>query len=495
MRLDELSEHFLTSQLIGDGALIINGIETDSRKAGPGNLFICLPGHTVDGHDYAGDAIAKGAAALVVERLLPLEVPQLLVKDSRQAMAVLSNAFFGTPSRRLKLIGVTGTNGKTTTTYLIERILNDAGSKPGVIGTIEMRYAGQVFPMSGTTPEALDLQRSLNHMAEAGTDYCVMEVSSHALEQGRVKGCHYRTAIFTNLTQDHLDYHGSMDQYAAAKGLLFSRLGNEYAQAESERSYAVFNADDPASRQLSGLTSAEVITYGIDSEADVRASQIRITAKGTSFIVHTFKGEAEITMQMVGKFNIYNALAAITAGLIEGIPLGQLKRSLESVSGVPGRVEAVDGGQPFAVIVDYAHTPDGLDNVLRAVKEFAPGQIVCVFGCGGDRDRTKRPLMGKIAARYADYTIVTSDNPRAEEPSGILREIEQGLIEDGISTERYTLIEDRKQAIQKAVEMASPDDVVLIAGKGHETYQIIGEQTVDFDDRLIAKEAIRSLGL
>ncbi len=286
-----------------------------------------------------------------------------------------------------------------------------------------------------------------------------------------------------------------MEQYAAAKGLLFSRLGNDFGQAEGQRSYAVFNADDPASRSLSRLTSAEVITYGIDAEADVRASEIKITAKGTSFVVHTFKGSVEITMQMVGKFNIYNALAAITAGLIEGISIEQLGRSLESVPGVPGRVEAVDAGQPFAVIVDYAHTPDGLDNVLRAVKEFAAGRIVCVFGCGGDRDRTKRPLMGKIAARYADYTIVTSDNPRTEEPSGILKDIEKGLLEDGIAAERYTLIEDRKQAIQKAVEMASPDDVVLIAGKGHETYQIIGKQTIDFDDRLIAKEAIRSIGL
>lgn len=354
MRLDELSEHLLTSQLIGDGSLTINGIETDSRKVGPGSLFICLPGHTVDGHDYAGEAVAQGAAALVVERRLPAEVPQLLVKDSRHAMAVLSNAFFNSPSRRLKLIGITGTNGKTTTTYLIERLLSDAGSKPGVIGTIEMRYNGQVFPMSGTTPEALELQRSLSDMAQTGTDYCVMEVSSHALEQGRVKGCHYRTAIFTNLTQDHLDYHGSMEQYAAAKGLLFSRLGNDFGQAEGQRSYAVFNADDPASRSLSRLTSAEVITYGIDAEADVRASEIKITAKGTSFVVHTFKGSVEITMQMVGKFNIYNALAAITAGLIEGISIEQLGRSLESVPGVPGRVEAVDAGQPFAVIVDYA---------------------------------------------------------------------------------------------------------------------------------------------
>lgn len=495
MRLDELAAYVLTSRICGDGSLSINGIETDSRKTVAGNLFICLPGHTVDGHDYAAQAVERGASALVVERLLPLEVPQLLVKDCRHAMAVLADAYYGQPSQQLRLIGVTGTNGKTTTTYLVEQILADAGHVPGVIGTIEMRYAGQVHPMSGTTPEALQLQQSLGDMTRAGADYCVMEVSSHALEQGRVKGCRYRIAIFTNLTQDHLDYHGTMENYLAAKGLLFSRLGNHYAADEQNRAYAVLNSDDPASRLLAKQTAAEVITYGVDAEADVRASQIRITAQGTSFHVQTFRGDADITLQMVGKFNVYNALAAIAAGLIEGIGIEQLKRSLERIAGVPGRVEAVDAGQKFAVIVDYAHTPDGLENVLRSIKEFAPRNIICVFGCGGDRDRTKRPLMGKIAARYADSIIVTSDNPRTEEPESILRDIEQGLLEDGVAGESYTLIVDRKRAIEKAIEMASPDDVVLIAGKGHETYQIIGKHTIDFDDRQVAKEAIRSIGL
>ncbi len=495
MKLDELAAYLLTSRVHGDGSLSINGIEIDSRKAAPGNLFICLPGHTVDGHDYAAQAVERGAAALVAERLLPLAVPQLIVKDSRHAMAVLADAYYGQPSQQLRLIGVTGTNGKTTTTYLIEQILADAKHVPGVIGTIEMRYAGQVHPMSGTTPEALQLQQSLHDMTLAGVDYCVMEVSSHALEQGRVKGCRYRTAIFTNLTQDHLDYHGTMDNYLAAKGLLFSRLGNTYAAGALERSYAVLNSDDPASRLLARQTAAEVVTYGVDAEADVRASQIRITAQGTTFHVQTFRGDADITLQMVGKFNVYNALAAITAGLIEGIAIEQLKQSLERIPGVPGRVEAVDAGQKFAVIVDYAHTPDGLENVLRSVKEFATRNIICVFGCGGDRDKTKRPLMGKIAARYADNVIVTSDNPRTEEPESILRDIEYGLQEDGVARDRYTLIADRKRAIEKAVEMASPDDVVLIAGKGHETYQIIGKNTIAFDDRQVAKEAIRSIGL
>ncbi|MBB3109053.1 UDP-N-acetylmuramoyl-L-alanyl-D-glutamate--2,6-diaminopimelate ligase [Paenibacillus phyllosphaerae] len=493
MRLEQLAALLRVAQLQGDGTIEIQGVQTDSRQVAAGDLFICLPGHTQDGHAYAPQAVDKGAVALVVERPLELPVPQLVVKDARLAMAVIADRFFGQPSQQMKLIGVTGTNGKTTTTYLIERILADAGHHPGVIGTVERRFAGQSFPMSGTTPEALELQRYLAQMHAEGTDCVAMEVSSHALEQGRVKGCRFRTAIFTNLTQDHLDYHGTMEHYAGAKGLLFSRLGNEYAADESERAYAVLNGDDPASEMFARMTAAEVITYGVDKPADVQASDIHITAHGTSFHVKTPVGEADITLRMAGKFNVYNALGALTAGLIEHIPLAQIKASLEAVPGVPGRVEAVNAGQPFAVVVDYAHTPDGLDNVLKAVKEFAVGRVICVFGCGGDRDRTKRPIMGQIAARYSDYVLVTSDNPRTEDPLAILADIEAGLTADHVPAERYELQVDRRVAIQKAVEMASPDDVVLIAGKGHETYQLIGGVTYDFDDRKVAEEAIRSL--
>lgn len=490
MLLSELAGLLVTSILSG-GDADINGIQTDSRKISSGDLFICLPGHTVDGHDYAVSAVQQGASALVCERQLDVSVPQLIVRSSRHAMAVLSDYYYGGPSRSLKLIGVTGTNGKTTTTYLIERMLADAGRNAGVIGTIERRFAGRVYPMSGTTPESLDLQRYLHEMVEAGVEACAMEVSSHALEQGRVKGCRFRTAIFTNLTQDHLDYHGTMDRYAAAKELFFSRLGNEYAPDEAERSYAVLNADDPAAAQYARATAAETVTYGIDSPADLRASNILITAKGTSFTLSSFRGDTDITLRMVGKFNVYNALAAVAAVLLEGVSLEQAKASLEAIPGVPGRVEAVDAGQSFAVVVDYAHTPDGLENVLRAVKEFARGKVICVFGCGGDRDRTKRPQMGKIAAAYADFSVITSDNPRTENPESILTDIEAGLLEDNVEQSRYMLEVDRRRAIEKAVEMASPEDVVLIAGKGHETYQIIGKQTFDFDDRLVAEEAVR----
>lgn len=492
MFLNQLAANLAASSIHGDGETPITGIQIDSRKVSSGDLFICLPGHTVDGHDYAGQAAEKGAAALVVERILEdVKLPQLKVKDCRLAMAVLGNAFYQKPSSRLRVIGVTGTNGKTTTTYLIEQILKDQGNKPGLIGTIQRRYNGQSYPMSGTTPESLDLQSYLNDMANAGCDYCVMEVSSHALEQGRVKGTQFRTAIFTNLTQDHLDYHNTMEEYRAAKGLFFSRLGNQYDENPQERSYAVLNVDDEASAYYAAQTAVEVITYGVENEADVRASGISITSRGTSFHVDTFKGSTDINLRMVGKFNVYNALAAITAALLEDIPLEMIKSSLESLQGVEGRVEAVDEGQEFAVIVDYAHTPDGLENVLRTVKEFAEGRVICVFGCGGDRDKTKRPIMGQIAAKYSEYVFVTSDNPRTENPEAILSDIERGLSDHGVTRDRYELVVDRKEAIEKAIEMASSKDVVLIAGKGHETYQLIGSQVLDFDDRIVAKEAIR----
>ncbi|MFS0727604.1 UDP-N-acetylmuramoyl-L-alanyl-D-glutamate--2,6-diaminopimelate ligase [Paenibacillus sp. 1P07SE] len=494
MRLDELASLLLTSRRHGRGGEVtVSGIRIDSRKVEPGDLFICLPGHTVDGHDYAAQAAERGAAALVVERPLAVDLPQLVVKDSRLAMAVMGSHYYGYPSQRLRMIGVTGTNGKTTTTYLIERVLADAGHAAGVIGTIEMRYAGRSIPMSGTTPESLDLQQALAEMVAAGVEYCVMEVSSHALEQGRVKGCRYRSAIFTNLTQDHLDYHETMDKYAAAKGLLFSRLGNTYHEDRAERSYSIVNIDDAYGASLAKAAATEIISYGIDAEADVRATEISISARGTTFRLTTFRGSCTVQMRLVGKFNVYNALAAVAAGLAEGLELSSIAASLERIPGVPGRVEAVDAGQPYAVIVDYAHTPDGLENVLAAIREIAAGRVICVFGCGGDRDRTKRPVMGRIAASHADYVMVTSDNPRSEDPEQILLDIEAGLIEAGVARERYGLEVDRREAIKKAVEMASPDDVVLIAGKGHETYQIVGSETLAFDDRQIAEQMIRSL--
>ncbi|MBB6694446.1 UDP-N-acetylmuramoyl-L-alanyl-D-glutamate--2,6-diaminopimelate ligase [Cohnella xylanilytica] len=492
MLLRELTRHLLVYRTIGEEDVEIGGLAADSRHVGEGQLFFCLPGHSADGHDYASEAAARGAAALVVSRELPIPLPQVVVPSVRQALAMLADAWYGRPSRLLRPIGVTGTNGKTTITYLIERILSDAGVRTGVIGTIESRYAGMSFPMSGTTPDALELQRIFRAMADAGTERCVMEVSSHALEQGRVKGTRFRTAIFTNLTQDHLDYHGTMEAYAEAKGLFFSRLGNAYEDDTANRTYAVLNADDEVSKKFARLTSAEVVTYGVENDAHVRATDVAIGPSGTSFTLETFRGGRRANLRLVGKFNVYNALAALAAALCEGIELERALASLENTPGVPGRVEAVDEGQPFAVIVDYAHTPDGLDNVLRTVKEIAAGRVICVFGCGGDRDRTKRPVMGRIARRWADRVIVTSDNPRTEDPLAILADIEAGIREADGAPGAYELEPDRSRAIHKAVEMASPGDVVLIAGKGHETYQIIGGVTYSFDDRLAARAAIRS---
>ncbi|TVY00579.1 UDP-N-acetylmuramoyl-L-alanyl-D-glutamate--2,6-diaminopimelate ligase [Cohnella terricola] len=492
MKLNELSQQLLLYRMIGDSAAEIGSLAVDSRKVEPGCLFFCVPGHAADGHDYAEQAISKGAAALVTERELPITATQIIVPDVRQALALIADYYYGRPSHKLRPIGVTGTNGKTTTTYLIERIWADAGVAAGVIGTIETRYAGESLPMSGTTPGVLELQQILHDMVEAGTERCVMEVSSHALDQGRVKGCSFRTAIFTNLTQDHLDYHGTMEAYESAKGLFFSRLGNTYSDDPRERTYAVLNGDDEASARFAKMTAAEVLTYGIEKKADLQASEVRIAAGGTSFKLESFRGSRQVKLKLVGKFNVYNALAALGAALCEGIGLDEAITSLERIGGVPGRVEPVDAGQDFAVIVDYAHTPDGLENVLNTVKELATGNVICVFGCGGDRDRTKRPIMGRIASDLADKIIVTSDNPRTEDPELIIRDIEAGLKEAGATRDRYELEPDRRAAIEKAVEMASPGDVVLIAGKGHEAYQIIGNVTHDFDDRLVAKEAIRS---
>lgn len=491
MKLQELASALLITHIHGDAETEITGIEADSRKIKTGDLFLCIPGLTADGHDYAPKAIALGASALVTERVLDLPIPQLVVKDARYAMAALSAHFYGYPSKELKLIGITGTNGKTTSTYLIEKILRDQGFTTGLMGTIQMKIGDTYTEMERTTQEAVDLQRSFRQMCEQKTDYCIMEVSSHALELGRVKGIHFRSGIFTNLTQDHLDYHKTMDAYTAAKGLLFSRLGNGFSADLKDRQYAILNADDAASHTFSKLTAAQIITYGIENECDVRATNIRITAQGTEFKLISFAGEAFFRMKLVGKFNVYNALGSIAAALAEGIPLEAIRNSLEDITVVDGRMEVVNEGQDYLVLVDYAHTPDGLENALSTVRDFAEGKVITVFGCGGDRDRTKRPLMGKVTAKYSDYLYVTSDNPRTENPDAILADIVPGLKEVNYPKEQYELIADRKKAIQKAIEGAGPKDVILIAGKGHETYQDVMGVKHDFDDRLVAKAAIR----
>lgn len=494
MQLNELQALLRQARIVGDGTARIGGIQTDSRKVAPGDLFICTPGirgMTQDRHDFAVQAVAQGAAALVVERDVPAQVPKLFVKDANDAASRIACHVNGYPSLAMKVIGVTGTNGKTTTSWIIEHVLREQGFATGLMGTVRMKIGGQIFDVANTTPDTLELQSSFRRMVEAGAQYCVMEVSSHALDMGRVKGVRFRTAVFTNLTQDHLDYHKTMESYRAAKGLLFSRLGNGYSPDPEARSFAVLNADDEASAEYRRLTAAETITYGLREEADVRAEEIRITPQGTEFTVRTFAGSAKVSMKLLGRFNVYNALGAIATTLAEGVSLERIANSLERVDVVDGRMELVREGQTFPVIVDYAHTPDGLENALATIKEFAEGRIITVFGCGGDRDRSKRPIMGRIAGEYSDVVLCTSDNPRTEDPMAILSDIEPGIASSGIAQDRYELVPDRRTAIRKAVEMARPGDVVLIAGKGHETYQIIGKVTHPFDDREVAREAIR----
>ncbi|WP_284638752.1 UDP-N-acetylmuramoyl-L-alanyl-D-glutamate--2,6-diaminopimelate ligase [Paenibacillus silviterrae] len=492
MQLKELASLLMVRRVVGDESIELTGIQTDSRKVAPGDLFICITGLSVDGHKFAEAAIGLGAAALIVERELDVPVPQLIVKDSRYAMAVVASHFYGYPSRELKVIGVTGTNGKTTTSYLLEKILRDQGHTTGLMGNIHIKVGDEFLVNHSTnTQEALELQRILRRMRDVGTEYCIMEVSSHGLALGRVKGTQFRTGIFTNLTQDHLDYHGTMEKYQAAKALLFSRMGNGFSAKPEERAFAVLNADDAATADFAEQTAAQVITYGIERQADVRAENIRVTAKGTEFRCVTFAGTTDFAMKLVGEFNVYNSLGAIAAALAEGIELERIKESLEGVASVEGRMEIVDEGQPFLVLVDYAHTPDGLENALATIRQFAEGRVISVFGCGGDRDRRKRPLMGQVTAKYSDYLLVTSDNPRTEEPQQILEDIVPGIREAGFDEDSYELVVDRREAIHKAIRLAGPKDIVLIAGKGHETYQEIMGRKIDFDDRLVAKDAIR----
>lgn len=461
----------------------ITSIENDNRKVAEGSLFICIKGHTVDGHDFAKKAVDSGAVAVLAERPLSLSVPVIVVENTRRAMAVLADAFYGQPSHKFHLIGITGTNGKTTTSHLIEKIFADAGQLTGLIGTMYTKIGSKQVETKNTTPESLTLQKTFQQMAETGVETAVMEVSSHALVEGRVRGTDFDVAVFTNLTQDHLDFHGTMDEYKRAKSLLFSGLGNTYNNKKPK--FAVLNADDETSMMYSQSTSAHIMTYGIDKPAYLQAERIEMTARGTEFELVSPFGRHKVAAQLVGKFSVYNILASLGAALCSGISLESAIASLEGVRGVSGRFELVAAGQDFTVIVDYAHTPDSLENVLKTIKQFAKGKVSVVVGCGGDRDRTKRPLMAQIACEHSDRAIFTSDNPRSEDPARIIEDMAAG-----VQGKNYKVLIDRKEAIYDAIIQAEKDDIILIAGKGHETYQIIGNQTFEFDDRFVAKQAI-----
>lgn len=464
----------------------ITSIEMDSREVKTGSLFVCVKGYTVDGHDFAQKAVENGASAIVAERELDVSVPVTIVRNSQRALSVLSDAFYGQPTKQLQLIGITGTNGKTSTSHMVDEILKKAGKRTGLIGTMYIKIDEETFPVKNTTPESVTLQKTFKKMNDKHVDTAIMEVSSHALSMGRVHGCDYDIAVFTNLTQDHLDYHKTMDEYRQAKSLLFSQLGGAFNHEKPKR--AILNADDEASAYYEKVTAAHISTYGIKNDADVMAKHIKTTAQGTSFELVTNKGTKPITISLVGQFNVYNVLAAVATCIASGIPFETVAEAVEELHGVRGRFELVNKNQEFPVIVDYAHTPDSLENVLKTCKDMTEGKVFVVVGCGGDRDKTKRPKMAKIAVQLADEPIFTSDNPRSEDPLAILRDMEAG-----VENEYYHSIANREQAIFFAIANARKGDVVLIAGKGHETYQQIGAETFDFDDAEVAARAIVEL--
>jgi UDP-N-acetylmuramoyl-L-alanyl-D-glutamate--2,6-diaminopimelate ligase len=458
--------------LMGDGApeLEISGLAYSSQSVTPGALFFCVPGFRADGHDFAPDAVARGAAALVCERPLGLGVPEVIVEDVRAAMGPAAARFEGDPTAQLELVGVTGTNGKTTTAFLVRHLFEAAGLKCGLLGTVKRVVGGVEEEVERTTPEAIDLQRTFRRMVEGGDVACAMEVSSHALELGRVAGIRFACRVFTNLTQDHLDFHETMEAYFRAKRRLFDAGG-----------LAVVNLDDEYGRRIAA--EVDCVTFAIEREADFRARAVEFDLMGSRFTCETPGGPIRIESPLPGVFNVMNVLGAVAAVR----SLGVETISLEGFGRVPGRFEPVDEGQDFGVLVDYAHTPDSLENVLRAAREVTRGRLIAVFGAGGDRDRGKRPLMGDAARRLADHVLVTSDNPRSERPEAIIDEILEGAGEDA---EREV---DRRRAIARAIDGAAPGDVVVIAGKGHEQGQEFENGRKEpFDDLEVAREALRA---
>lgn len=477
----------LLTKVHGDGAGPIEGVSYDSRKVHPGDLFFCVPGLVADGHDHAPAAVDAGAAALCVERTLDLDVPQVLVTDARRAMARIAADFYGRPADDMTILGVTGTNGKTTTAFMLEAILRADGRSTGLIGTIATRIGDEVEPGVRTTPESLDLQALFARMRDKGVDSVAMEVTSHALVLHRVESLRFAAVGFTNLSQDHLDFHPTMEDYFAAKSSLFL----------PERAAAgAVNIDDPYGRKLLDASPIGSIGFGTSDDADVRPRDVKLEPSGTTLAIITPAGEFEVRTKLVGHFNVSNCLGAAAIALQAGIGIDAIAEGLASIDAVPGRFESIDAGQPFSVVVDYAHTPDSLDNVLRAARPLADahgGRVLCAFGCGGDRDKGKRPLMGAVVARLADVAVVTSDNPRSEDPQVIIGQILEGVLAERAGGPDATL-PDRREAIEWILREARPGDVVVIAGKGHETGQQFADRTIPFDDRAVAREALAGLG-
>jgi UDP-N-acetylmuramoyl-L-alanyl-D-glutamate--2,6-diaminopimelate ligase len=464
-------------ELMGNGApeVEISGLAYSSRSVTPGTLFFCVPGFTSDGHDFAPDAVSRGAAALVCQRPLGLGVPEVLVDDVRAAMGPAAARFYGDPTAELKVVGITGTNGKTTTAFLVRHLLEAGGVQCGLLGTVKRVVGGVEEEVERTTPEAIDLQQTFRRMVDGGDEACAMEVSSHALELGRASGIRFACRVFTNLTQDHLDFHRTMEAYFLAKRRLFEQPGA-----------AVLNVDDDYGRRL----AAEIgnpVTFAIEREADFHARDVEFDVSGARFTCDTPDGPIEVESPLPGLFNVQNILGAVAVARQLGVEADAIRRGLAGFGRVPGRFEPVDEGQDFGVLVDYAHTPDSLENVLSAAREVTRGRLHVVFGAGGDRDTAKRPLMGDAARRLADRLIVTSDNPRSEDPEAIVDQVMEGA---GPDAEREV---DRRRAIGLAIDTAAPGDVVVIAGKGHEQGQEFeGGRKEPFDDVAVAREALRA---
>jgi UDP-N-acetylmuramoyl-L-alanyl-D-glutamate--2,6-diaminopimelate ligase len=483
----------------------VGSLHYGSREVVSGGVFFAIPGFAADGHAYIDDAGRRGALAVVAQKQVDAKVPLLQVADSRVALALAAAAFYGHPSEALTVIGLTGTNGKTTVSYLVETILKQAGLSAGVIGTVNYRYGDQVVPAARTTPESLDLQRILAEMRQHGVSHVVMEVASHGLDLHRVDACRFDVAAFTNLTQDHLDFHGDMERYWESKKSLFTRHLDQGPKAQRAR--AVINREDPHGRALAEeLTGRHaLLTFGRTPESDIWPEVSQNDLNGLEAVLHTPRGSIAMSSPLVGAHNLENILAAAGCGIALELPLEAIRAGIAATRAVPGRLEPIPDPDGRFVYVDYAHTPDALENVMQALNALRQRRLICVFGCGGDRDRRKRPLMGEIAARLSDLAVVTSDNPRSEDPLSIISDALEGVrraapqalsaqaVQNGFAPPGHIVVPDRREAITLAIRAAQPGDTVLIAGKGHETYQIIGQTTIPFDDREEARQALAGL--
>lgn len=499
MKLANLLKALDEYELEGNPELEITGLNYDSRKVEKGNLFIAIRGHSLDGYDYLQGALEKGAVAVVAEKKDDsVNISKIWVPNPRRALSKLAACFYGYPFNGMDIIGITGTNGKTTTSYILESILAAAGKKTGVIGTINSRFAGYESPSAVTTPESLDLMRLAREMSDNGITNLIMEVSSHALDQKRTGECPFRVGIFTNLSRDHLDYHRDMEEYFTAKSILFRDLNET---VNGSRSCAVINMDDPRGEDLVKLVKGDVLTYGLEGEWDIRAESVKADIEGLSAKLITPLGTADIKSSLIGEINIYNILSAAGAALASGVGLESIEKGVTGLRNVPGRLESVNNMAGIPIIVDYSHTPDALLKAQKNLRSFARGRLITVFGCGGDRDKGKRFDMGLAAGENSDIVIITSDNPRTEDPLKIIEQIEEGVLKSGMKRMiwpeaknfSYLIEPDRSKAIKKAISIALQKDTVLIAGKGHENYQIVGHSTHHFDDREEALKVVNAL--